>query len=408
MFIKSTSTVASHPKLHTYEEGFLLPVLTKDELLFSHRHKGLLRLLRDLAEIPENDFDQSYADVLQNFMEFAQVLPHKTNGVMGSLLNYGLAHTVAVFQKYCQLKRPQATPLIKFAVFTAALLRDVGRVLTNQRIILTDDQGEFLGDWNPFSGSMLGQAKFFKMYPIPAVYLRLEKEVTPLLARQLIPSEYFLWLSSDPLLFADWLAALLDEEGVGAQEVTFAIKLVKRDDIIAVLNTLDGANVDMTEPAATKHAEEFYRWLKKRIATGELAVNTDDASIHVVPEGVLIEKRLFKHYIDVFKLPMNFLALYHEFGNLLGVVKRRGIGYMHTAYSAPSEFSAGGGYSTFSNTNTRGRGPREGMVADPHAIFINKEINSVSSLRTMKPLVAAQYQSPLKISADLKAAPRTK
>ncbi|MDP1573854.1 MAG: TraI domain-containing protein [Coxiellaceae bacterium] len=405
MFIKSTSGVASHSKLHTYEEGYLLPVLTKDELLFSQRHKGLLRLVRDLAEISDDDFNRSYGSVLQNFMEFTQVLPHKTSGILGSLLNYGLANGVAVFQKYCQLRKLQTNPLLKFAVFTAALLHDLGRVLTNQRIVLVDENGDFIRDWNPFLGSMVGQAKFFKMYPIAASYLRLEKEVTPLFARQLIPVDCFLWLSSDPVIFSDWIAALLGEEGVGAKEITFALALVKRDDIIAVLTTLDGANTDMTAPIATELGEEFYRWLKKGLESGEIPVNTDDANVHSVAEGVLLEKALFKKFVEQSNLNVNFLTVYHQMADLMGL-KKAGADFLNAVYYSPSESSSN--YSSFTNSvAARARLHREGMLVDAINVFIRNDVNSTSALRSTKAMRAAHYQSPEKM-AGVAAALRAK
>lgn len=401
MFIKGTSGVSSHPKLHTYEEGYLLPVLTGDELLFSSRHKGLLRQFRDLAELSTEDFDHSYGEVIRNFMEFVQVLPHKTNGIMGSLLNYGLARASVVFQKYCHLKKGQTTPLLKFAVFSAALLKDVGRVISNQRVVLTNEEGDYNRDWNPCSGTMLGQSEYYKLYPISANYFRIETEVTPLLARQLIPNDIFLWLSSDVAVFADWLAALLGEEGVGSKEITWILAIIKRDDILAVLNTLETVPVEMNQPVATEHGEAFYRWLKAGIESGEIAVNTDDAAVHVVPEGVLIEKKLFKQFADLLKLPVNFVVVYNQVGNLMGITKKGGNDFLHAAYFSPGESSTS--FSTFSGTmaqKTRS-GPREGMVADREMIFINKEVPEASSLKSAKAMVSEQHRRPVELVAQI-------
>lgn len=404
MFIKGSSTVGSHPKLHTYEEGFLLPVLSGEELLFSHRHKGLLRQIRDLAaEFSQEDFDRSYGSLMRNFMEFVQVLPHKPNGIMGSLLNYSLARAVATFQKYCQLRKTQTTPLLKFAVFSAALLKNVGRVVSNQRIVLTDEAGEFYRDWNAFSGSMIGQSQFYKMYPISAAYLRIEKEATPLLARQLIPHDIFLWLSSDLVIFSDWLAALLGEEGVGSKEISLTIALIKREDIIAILNTLDGALVDAHEPAATEHGEAFYKWLKAGIESGEIAVNTDDASVHVVNEGVLVEKKLFKQFAELSKLPVNFAVVLTQFGNLMGIASKGGNDYLHAAYFSPGESAAS--FTTFSGgaAQKERSAPREGMVAKVEEIFVNKEAPAASALISAKSIVSQQHQQiPSEIIANIK------
>jgi Putative helicase/Putative conjugal transfer nickase/helicase TraI C-term len=393
MFIKGSSGVGSHPKLHTYEEGFLLPVLTAEELLSSSRHKGLLRQIRDLTpEFSQADFDRSYGKLIFDFMEFVQLLPHKSNGIIGSLLNYSLARAVATIQKYCLSGKSNITPLLKFAVFSAALLKDVGRVWSNQRIVMTDPDSEFFRDWNPMSGTMLGQTQFYKMYPISAAYLKIEKESTPLLARQLIPHDVFLWLSNDPVLFADWLAALLGEEGVGAKEISLTIALIKREDIIAILNTLDGAAVDMLPPT-DPHADAFYHWLKDGIEKGDIAVNTDDAAVHVVNEGVLIEKKIFKQFAELSKLPVNFAVVFTQFGNLMGIASKGGNDYLHAAYFSPGEtasslttFSAAGGQKVKSIG-------REGMVVDVKDIFVNKDVPSQSTLKSAKTMTSSHHHS---------------
>lgn len=393
MFIKGSGSVGSHPKLHTYEAGFLLPVLTESELLFGSRQKGLLRQIRDLAfEFSQGDYDRSYGALIKNFMELVQVLPHKTSGIIGSLFNYSLSRSVITLQKYCQLKKSQTTPLLKFAVFSAALLKDVGRVLSNQRIVLTDEAEEFYRDWNPFSGSMIGQAPFYKMYPISATYLKVEKEATPLLARQLISPEIFLWLSHDLSLFADWLAALLGEEGVGSKEISLAVALIKREDILTILNTLDGALVDMLAPQDPT-VDAFYQWLKDGIEKGDIAVNKDGAGVFVVNEGVLIENKVFKQYLDTLKIPVNIVTLYQKIGNFFGITSRGGNDYIHATYfssgDVPTSFTTFSGAMAQKSKST----PHEGMVVDAKDIFM-KEIPEKSGLQSAKAMVSEHHQKP--------------
>lgn len=388
MFIKGITGVGSHPKLHTYEEGYLLPVLKGDELLFSHRHKGLLRQLRDLAELPNDDFDISYNALVTHFMEFVQILPHKANGILGSLLNYSLARAISVFQKYCQIRKNQTTPLFKFAVFSAALLKDVGRVISNQRIIMVDNDGNYINDWNPFSGSMVGVTEFFKMYPISSTYLRIETEATPLLARQLISPDVFLWLSSDLAVFSDWLAALLNEEGVGSKEITWALSLIKRDDILAILNTLDGAEVDKLPPILSD-VDNFHKWLKEGIEKGDIPINTDDAMVHVVNEGVFIERRLFKYYIDLYRLPVDYAKLCVLYGNSMGIASKGGTDFIHAFYLSPHEHAS---FTTFAGT--KNRSSREGLVADSKLLFKNK-IPENSSVKPGKYMVPENHKRPI-------------
>jgi len=394
MFIKTGSGVGSHPKLHTYEEGYLLPILSGDKLFFGQRHKGLLRQIRDLSELPQEDFDLSYGQLVQNYMEFVQILPHKTSGILGSLLNYGLARATITFQKFCQLGKRQATPLLKFAVFSAALLKDVARVLTNQRIILVDDEGEFLCDWNPFAGSMIGQANYYKMYPITAAYFRFSSEVTPMLAKQLIPRDMFLWLSDDLVVFADWLSALLDQKNDDSKIITWSLALIKREDIIIVLNTLDGALVDIQGPT-NEDAEAFLKWLKDAIANGKILVNGEDSGVTVVPEGILLEKKLFKQFVDISKRPVDYSVLQHVVGNLMGIPSKGGQDYFHARYS-------GLGASTTSFTSfaggiaQKGKAPLEGMVVDAQMLLLSRETAAnISALKSVKAMTANNQQRPV-------------
>lgn len=407
MFIRGSSGVSSpHTTLHTYEQGYLLPVLKGDELLLGQRHKGLLRLFRDLAEVPSDEFDATYGVVLQNFMEFVQILPHKQGGILGSLMNYGLARSSTAFQKYCQMKKGQTSPLLKFALFSAALLKDLGRVMSNQRIVLCTENDEVIADWNPFSGSMIGQGDFFKLYPISTAYLKIESEVTLLLARQLIPQAIFLWLSNDIVVFSDWVAALLGQEGGEAKELTAFLAMIKREDVVAVLSTLDGALTQGEAPTESLDAEEFYRWIKELLAAGKIKANAPDSGLYVVPEGVLIDKNLFRQFADTFSArgrTVDYNIVYVQFGNLMGIPRKGGADFMHAKYFSSAE-AASSAFSTFSTTgaHTKAKTMHEGMVVDPHALFTNKTIPAVSSLQSANVMTAAHHQSPSAVAANLK------
>lgn len=397
MFIKSGAGVAGHPKLHTYQEGYLLPILSYDELLFGPRHHGLLRQFFDLAELPKADYDQTYGELLRNFVEFVQVVPHKRGGVLGSLLNYGLARTSAVFQKYCHLKKEETSPLLKFAVFSAALLKNIGRIVSNQRIILTNDLGDYMDDWNPLSGSMIDRASYYKMCPINANYLRIESEVTPLLARQVIPHEAFLWLSSDLLVFSDWLAALLDEEGVGSRQLTSALQLAKREDIVAILSTLDGADADQKLAASTEQGDAFYHWLRESITSGLLALNNPDSGVSITPQGLFIDNKVFVQFAQLFRLPVNFMIIRAQFGNALGIIKRSGEDFFHANVFGTSDIMTN--YASFSS-HTQKHTVRDGVIAPIENIVMHTVAENAAQSKSVKqPLISKLHQTPTTLTA---------
>jgi hypothetical protein len=270
---------------------------------------------------------------------------------------------------------------------------------------MVDETGEFHRDWNPFSGAMIGQTEFYKMYPLSSMYLRIETTATPMLARQLIPHDIFLWLSNDLAVFSDWLAALLGEEGIGSKEISLAMALIKREDIIAILNSLDGALVDPHESIATEHGEAFYKWLKEGIEKGAIKVNTDDADVHVLPEGVFLNEGIFKKYASVFKIPIHLIVFYAQFGNLMGIVPKGPNDHLYNMiFGKPvSNFTSftGGGLA-------QGAAAQKGMlITDPARVFM-KEIPAVSAtLKTTGSASPGNHQFPAKAELIAKTIPST-
>src|SRR3989338_1380489 len=393
MFIKSSSGVSSHAKLHTYQEGYLLPVLSAKELIFSSRHKGLFRQIQDLSGLAQSEFDDIYDSLIRHFMEFTQVLPHKQGGVLGSLLNNGLARAAATYIKYCDA-RPNASALYKFAVFSASLLRELGLVMSNQRVVLVNENGDFVENWNPFTGSMIGRAPCFKMYRVGPKFMRIESEVTLLLARQVMSPDLFHWLSNDFAIFSDWVAALLDHEGSGAEEIGWALSIVKREDILAILNGLDGAQIEAQLPVATEYGEAFYQWLKEEIEKGNIPVNTDDANVHHLHEGVLLEKQLFKRFVDVMNAPVNFMVVYAQFGNLVCIVQTSGDDFLHAKYF--SKGTSGARATAFTSSlsqQNQSKNVREGVVVSARDIFVGKNVAEKSDhLQASKAIIAANQR----------------
>ncbi len=49
--------------------------------------------------------------------------------------------------------------------------------------------------------------------PLSSYYQRNIPSITPILVRQLLPDEGFLWLTSEMPSFSDWMQGLRDDEG---------------------------------------------------------------------------------------------------------------------------------------------------------------------------------------------------
>ncbi len=82
--------------------------------------------------------------------------------------------------------------------------------------------------------------EYYKIYPYnTTAYDSLNHEAAALLARQMMPQEGFLWLSSDLELFIDWLGALRGERGSeGRAKLPGFSPCLRHEDILGLMKGL--------------------------------------------------------------------------------------------------------------------------------------------------------------------------
>ncbi|AAO90105.1 helicase/relaxase domain-containing protein [Coxiella burnetii] len=384
MFIRSNHDQTS--KNQFYKPGMLVPVFSAAGLLKNGRYQFLLQQIETLSLLPTEQYAQLYEALVYRFVEFVQVLPIRLDEPLCSLMNEGLLRGVNSLNHYIQ-NHPEATPLERYALFSAGLLLEVAHAVVNQKIFITDEEGNFIKQWNPFSGPLIDdvETKHYKIMPLSSYYQRNIPSITPILVRQLLPDEGFLWLTSDMRVFSDWMQALRDDEGEGGGRFEHVLQLFKHKNIDGLFNTLPALPVNLQDSPATAHADAFLNWLKEALATNQIKVNTSDAGVHVIPEGVFLEKTgIFKQYIDLHvNVPVNLFTVYQQFGNLFGLTKLSGIDYrfeqLFSEYPDALKRKSKMGFAGLIGIR-RASPTREGvLIADPNLIFTRGEIPSATS-----------------------------
>lgn len=352
-----------------YKPGMLIPVYPSSVLLESKRHQFLLEHVLKLSHLTTSQYNFFYEGLVKQFVDFVQVLPINLEEPLGSLMNQGLLRGVNSLDHYIK-KNFQATALERYAVFSAALLLDVVKVVVNQKIFITDEEGNFVKQWNPFEGSLTGiKAEFYKIMPLSSACQRNCFSITPILAHQLLSKEGFLWLSSNRLVFSYWLEALGGEDIDGAGTFSNSIQLFKYG-THGLFEALPNIPVQFHESPATAHADAFLRWLQEGLKTKKIKVNKPEAGIYVIRDGVFLEKAgIFKQYIDLHvNTPVNLFTVYQQFGNLFGLTKLSGSDYRFEQLFS-SDFSKNK-IRFVSPVGTRDNSIREGvLISDPNLIF---------------------------------------
>lgn len=409
MFIKSTTDKNKILKTQTYKPGMRLPVFNAHALLANRQHQFLIERLSELSLLNVEQHEELYTVFIHRFAEFVQVLPKKVDESLCGLMNEGLMRGINVLHQFLTT-HADTTPLERYAIFTAAVLMDVAAVMTNQKIFITDEEGNFVRHWEPFMGALTedSEAEYYKMMPLGTYYQRNSQAITALIAQQVLPRKGFLWLASDAKIFADWLDALLANEGEGTGRFTHTVQLFKHNALEGLISSLPAVNVVQEESPATTHADAFMAWLKEGLTTKQIKVNTSDAGVHVTAQGVFLDKpAIFKQFIDLYNVPVNMFSVFQQFGNLFGLTKLSGADYriaqLFSEYpDTANKFKVGFTAPLASHQKTI----REGvMISDPHLVFMHEVPEITPHLKPMANEKPPQKLPPISNDSKLDIKP---
>ena len=381
MFI--TDSVASNkpetPVLDVYKEGVLLPVLKGEDIFSSGRYALFIKQLRGLVDVDSTYFAALYEPLIFKFSQFVQALPAQPYGPLYGLLNCSLVRALSALQQFVlHSSEQEAKPIYRYAVFSAALLLDISKVVTQQKIMVTDDEGHYIEDWMPHLGEpLIAEGLYYRFYFYTAAYHRLDNSLVVMLAKHTMPQVGYEWLSSDFKVFADWMDALQGNSSHGGR-ITQVLDHLPLEHLDKLLRSLGHLQIDMIEPG-DQLGNEFYHWLKSGIADGSIKINEKNALVHVVNEGVLVEKQLFKQFGDFMKVPINNKVLHRQVGNLLGIVSKGSGDYLFEKYFGSGAHAGKRGFGL--GVAAQSGVEREGIViVNSSLLIMNAELSSVSDL----------------------------
>lgn len=277
-----------------------LPVMPSTALLDTPSRRDHLRMIEQLAGISKSHFDALYQSALENYALWVQQLPaseaHHHAGP-GGILDHALEVTAgALARRRAHLLPQGADPEIiarhqhrwTYAVFSAALLHDVGKPAVDQSVTLIDGaQHERV--WDPWSGPM-PRGHWYRVNFVRFRQYRLHEAVTPLLARLILPQCGLSWLAEDHDALTEWLAALSgDRENGGVIS-----KLVGQADGESVARNL-GAGDAARFPTARVIPlhERLLTALRHLLSTGALPLNRNGGSGWLIDDELwLVSKRV--------------------------------------------------------------------------------------------------------------------
>lgn len=277
----------------------MLPVLDPEALLLSHR--PLVAAIRQLVGVPHAHWEAFYATMFEAYAGFVQQLPaseahhHAAPGGM-------LAHGLEVVREALKLRRGRLLPsgavaeelaarqdLWTYATATAALLHDIGKPVSDQRVRLYDRCGREFAWWDPWTGPMPPEAGWYRVEFVRDRQYRFHERVPPLLVRFILPQRALSWLASDPEAFAAWFAVIsgnADGSGILGE-------LVHQADSLSVAKDLVGAPTPVPMGRRIPLATRLITGLRYLLDQGALPLNRPGAAGWLVDDDLwLVSKRV--------------------------------------------------------------------------------------------------------------------
>lgn len=285
------------------ESGNLVRIEDPAELLQQPHRQRILHQIAGMTALPPEHYRSLVLAAIERYAAFVQRLPaseaHHHAG-LGGMLDHGLEVMLqALLIRRGKLLPVGAEPerigkvhdLWTYAVFTAAVLHDIGKPAVDQEVVLYDGHGRALGPWEPWCGPM-SQAPGCRGYAVRfrrGRRHRFHERAGPLLAHHIVPDRGLAWLSSDQEVFGAWLSTISgDMDSAGPLG-----EIIQQADGLSVARNLGAGDAVRAVPSRSKALwERLLTGLRYLVLEGELPLNRNGAAGWLVDDDLwLVSKR---------------------------------------------------------------------------------------------------------------------
>ena len=308
--------------LRTKPLAALTKITAVETILDTPKRTALIQTIRESGGLNLKLFNSLCLQLIKNLLQYCQVLPESSNryyALPGGLFDYAINRTEAALILFRDniLLEPQAPlsdeqKLWWYTLFSAALLRGIGKLYLDYKIDLYDKNGAHLKTWDPLYESLAPSHSHYLYTLETSNDNLLRNRLNLLLARQIMPKEGFEWITSHKEAFNTWLKLLdEDKENMGALEAildradAIAIQrdltgmIIEQTDI-KIKRSLMGTFIDKTHELLIKKEQviglEFIKWLQDSLEKGDLILN--QGPLHAVANGLLIGVETFKLFLS--------------------------------------------------------------------------------------------------------------
>lgn len=319
---------------HHASKHKMTAILPPQRLLNEGKRPEHIECIKRACFLEPSRFDTLCQTLMQNLLNYTQQLPETTNSYFsspGGLFDHALDRTVAAIDLFKQvvLANPDAhlsedQQLWWYALFSAGLLRGIGKLPLDYAIELYNDKNQVIKHWEPLLEPLAKTARHYHYEIINSDHDELfRRRLNVIFAQQLMPKDGFAWLTKNLDVFAVWLELLSEES---ASSGTLAL-ILDRADAIAIQNNLRDhlAIHHHLEPSAKRigtfvdnpketpgdrerlAGAEFIQWLLAALEASKLTLN--QVPLLTVAGGTMIGPEAFKLFVREHPEFKNWLAV---------------------------------------------------------------------------------------------------
>lgn len=295
----------------------LTSVVTPDDILEDKNRQELIINIKKASDLQPERFNSLCSTLINHLINHCQSLPETFNSYYskpGGVLDYALNRTEVAMTMFRQLivaedELSEEQKLWGYALFSASILKGIGKLQIDYEVELYDLNGQHLKRWNPLLESISAVGGYYHHQLLGEHDAELRKRLNLLLARLLMPTKAFAWIVSNPEVLRVWLA-LIDEDWESAGTLG---ALLVRADAVAIQRYItsymlsgrgpkSGRIGSFIDSGAEQLADreiltgvEFIKWLMQSLESGKLMVNK--APLFMVPGGMLMSADMFKLFV---------------------------------------------------------------------------------------------------------------
>ena len=387
------------------------PILSADDLL---NDEGISHVLKDIQKhlvVPNDVFVNIYLSIINNYAEYIQALPSSKYknfqmpkgqlylALLRASITLAMADNFAcpaTEQKLTTLQLEQRMAIWQFAVFSSALLLDIGPALAKFKVFTCKQDATNLSPWHALFDSMTKNAEGNTCYTyqnIDELVKNPGKNLTLLVASKIIPAQIFSWLRSEADIFVQWLDILdsgeeqsdsgtlakltyaslnkLLELYINAQLPPNLLKLIPYHILqkteyhkSSFWRGLDKKKQEQADENPNTAGTEFLEWLKAGLIDQSIPINTKTSNVHISTQGVfLINPEIFLDFCKFTQKYQNWLTVFKQFINL-GITSFKDNNELHQEY-----------FPNLEPPQTK----RGLIINDPKYIFGNSAVPGVST-----------------------------